>query len=225
MILRSDLKTAGWSFWMSLTFIILLALLHVLKSEIDPSWNFISEYQVGAFGWLMSLAFLALAMSCIFLSLALWRELNLAGKIGVVMLMLSATGMIIAAIFKTDPLNTTPELVTQSGKLHQLGAMLDQIPFAAIFISIALFRKKEWPVNRWSLIIAVILVWFGLIYFVASIRIQFPSDGKFGPNVLVGWQNRIMIVTQALWLMIVSKEVNKMTATINNHSGFVKQFE
>ena len=225
MILRSDLKTASWSFWTSLIFIGILASLHILKSKIDPSWNFISEYQVGAFGWLMSLAFLSLAMSCIFLSLALWRELNIAGKIGIIMLMLSAIGMIIAAIFKTDPLDTSPELVTQSGKLHQLGAMLDQIPFAAILISIALFRKKGWQVNRWSLIIALILVWFGFIYFVASIRAQFPADGKFGPNVLVGWQNRIMIVTQALWLIIVSKEVNKMTATINKHSGFIKQFE
>ena len=58
------------------------------------------------------------------------------------MLLLSAAGMFMAAIFKTDPLNTSPELVTQSGMLHQWGAMLDQIPFAAVLITIALFRKK-----------------------------------------------------------------------------------
>jgi hypothetical protein len=38
---------------------------------------------------------------------------------------------------------------------------------------------------------------------------QFPADGKFGPNVLVGWQNRIMIVTQAIWLAIIERQVKK----------------
>jgi len=205
----NDVSMTKWSFWAGTTFIVLLAMLHVIKPDIEPSWNFISEYQVGRFGWLMSLAFVSLALSCLFLSIALWNEVNLVGKIGIVMILLSSAGMFIAAIFKTDPLNTSPELVTQSGMLHQWGAMLDQIPFAALLITIALFRKREWHVNRWLLIVSLILVWFGMIYFIASIRMHFPADGKFGPNVLVGWQNRIMIVTQALWLILMAHEVNR----------------
>ncbi|HET6543451.1 MAG TPA: DUF998 domain-containing protein [Chryseolinea sp.] len=205
----NDVTMTKWSFYAGITFIVLLAMLHVIKPEIEPSWNFISEYQVGRFGWLMSLAFVSLASSCLFLSIGLWKNVNIVGKIGIVMILLSSAGMFIAAIFKTDPLNTSPELVTQSGMLHQWGAMLDQIPFAALLITIALFRKKEWDVNRWLLIVSLIFVWFGMIYFIASIRIHFPADGKFGPNVLVGWQNRIMIVTQALWLILVAHEVNR----------------
>ena len=205
----NDVTMTKWSFYAGITFIVLLAMLHVIKPEIEPSWNFISEYQVGRFGWLMSLAFVSLASSCLFLSIGLWKKVNIVGKIGLVMILLSSAGMFIAAIFKTDPLNTSPELVTQSGMLHQWGAMLDQIPFAALLITIALFRKKEWDVNRWLLIVSLIFVWFGMIYFIASIRIHFPADGKFGPNVLVGWQNRIMIVTQALWLILVAHEVNR----------------
>jgi hypothetical protein len=205
----NDTRLSSLSFWAGITFITILAMLHLLKPDIEPSWNFISEYQVGRFGWLMSLAFVSLGSCCLFLAIALWKEINLAGKVGIVMLILSAAGMFIAAIFKTDPLNTSPELVTQSGMLHQLGAMLDQIPFAALLITIALFRKKQWQINRWMLILSLILVWFGMIYFIASIRIHFPADGKFGPGVLVGWQNRIMIVTQALWLILVANEVNR----------------
>ena len=210
MLQNNNARMTVWSFITAAAFILILAILHLIKSDIEPSWNFISEYQVGRFGWLMSVAFLSLGLSCVFLSLDLWKDLNLAGKIGLILLLLSAAGMFVAAIFKTDPLNTSPEFVSQSGKLHQLGAMLDQVPFAALLITIAIFRKKQWSVNRWLLIISLILVWFGLIYFVASIRIHFPADGKFGPNVLVGWQNRIMIVTQALWLVAVSKEINRV---------------
>jgi hypothetical protein len=155
----------------------------------------------------MQLAFFSLAMSCTFFVFTLWSKINVVGKIGLVMLLISATGMIIATIFKTDPLNTSPELVTQSGKLHQLGAMLDQIPFATIFITISLFGKKEWHINRLLLIVALVLVWFGFIYFVGSIKSQFPADGKFGPNVLVGWQNRIMMITQTAWLALIARQV------------------
>lgn len=210
MFQNNNARMTMWSFVTATVFILILAILHLIKPDIDPSWNFISEYQVGRFGWLMSVAFLCLGMSCIFLSFDLWKELNIAGKIGIILLLLSAAGMFVAAVFKTDPLNTSPDLVSQSGKLHQLGAMLDQVPFAALLITIAIFRKRHWFVNRWLLIVSLVLVWFGLIYFITSVRINFPADGKFGPNVLVGWQNRVMIVTQALWLIVVSKEINRI---------------
>ena len=98
----NDVSMTKWSLWAGVTFIVLLAMLHLIKPDIEPSWNFISEYQVGQFGWLMSLAFVSLASSCLFLSIALWKEVNLVGKIGIVMILLSSAGMFIAAIFKTD---------------------------------------------------------------------------------------------------------------------------
>ena len=39
-----------------LGFALLLALLHVLRPDLDPSWRFISEYAVGSFGYLMIIA-------------------------------------------------------------------------------------------------------------------------------------------------------------------------
>ena len=202
-------KLANWSFYTAIAFIGILVLLHFIKPEIAPSWNFISEYEVGRFGWLMQTAFFTLALSCIFLVLALWKELNIVGKIGLIMLIIAATGMILAAIFKTDPLNTPANMVTQSGKLHQLGAMLDQVPFATIFITIAFFRKRTWSINRFLLIIALVMVWFGFIYFAGSVKAQFPADGRFGPSVTVGWQNRIMIITQAIWLVIIAQQYRR----------------
>jgi hypothetical protein len=38
-------------------FIILLASLHVLEPEFDPTWRFISEYALRKFGWLMQFLF------------------------------------------------------------------------------------------------------------------------------------------------------------------------
>ena len=199
-------KLINWSFCCSMGFIVILTALHFIKPEIAPSWNFISEYEIGRFGWLMQIAFFYLALSCIFLVLALWKQLNIVGKIGLIMLMIASAGMILAAIFKTDELNTPANLVTSSGRLHQTGAMLDQIPFAAILITIAFFRNKDWQVNSYILIMSLMLVWFGFICFVGSIQEQLPADGKFGPNITVGWQHRLMMITQAVWLAIIGQQ-------------------
>ena len=188
-------------------FLVILASLHFIKPGIDPSWNFISEYQVGAFGWLMSVAFFMLAMSCVFLIMALWRYLrNVAGMIGMLMLLLTAGGLLTAAFNPTDPINTRPELVTPEGELHQLGAMLDQVPFAAILLTIVLIRKYAyWKSRRKTLIGATLLVCVGLIVFIASMAIYMPADGVFGPHTPFGWPNRLMISVQAVWLMVVAR--------------------
>jgi hypothetical protein len=204
---------ANLSYRLALTFLVLLAALHIIQSDVDPSWNFISEYQVGRFGWLMSAAFLAMALSCISLSVALWQPSGVIGKIGLLLLLVSAAGMIMAAVFKTDPLNTSPEHVTSSGALHQMGAMLDSIPFASLLISLNLVRRhKAWKQSKSLLLWSTLAVWLGLIVFIVSMAILFPADGKFGPGVLLGWQNRIMIVTQCLWLAIVAREAVKINA-------------
>lgn len=197
-------KIAYVSGWL---FIVILIALHFIKSDIEPSWNFISEYQIGQFGWLMSLAFFALAISCIALSFALWKQTRWLGKIGLLGLIASASGMIIAGICKTDPLGTPLDQVTKSGELHQLGASLDQIPFAIILITISLIRNNDFWKGRKRLMFGLImLVWVGLLSFIISLAVQFPADRVFGPNVVVGWQNRLMIVTQAVWLIIVARQ-------------------
>ena len=86
--------------------------------------------------------------------------------------------MILAAIFKTDPLNTPANQLTLSGKLHQTGAMLDQIPFAAILITIAFFRNKNWQANNSILIMSLLFVWFGFFCFVGTIQEQLPRRWK-----------------------------------------------
>jgi hypothetical protein len=53
-------------------FVLLLGVLHVLARELDPTWRFVSEYQLGRVGVLMHLAFLALATSLAGSGVALW---------------------------------------------------------------------------------------------------------------------------------------------------------
>jgi hypothetical protein len=51
------ITAARITFWAAALFLVLIAVLHILKPEYDPSWRMISEYAIGRFGWVMQLAF------------------------------------------------------------------------------------------------------------------------------------------------------------------------
>lgn len=196
----------------TISFVVLLATLHILKPELDPSWRFISEYAIGEFGWVMILAFFFLAFSCVSLFVAIRSQVpTIAGKIGLVLLLITAVGMIIAGIFPTDPITTSREAMTSNGQLHELGALLDLMPFAAPLISWSLARHNQaWRTARRALVWTAGLPLIGLIVFMASVTFMLPSDGKFGPDVLVGWPNRILILTYCVWLGIVAWKANNL---------------
>lgn len=59
-----------------LLFVALLGLLHVLEPAFDPRWRFVSEYALGRYGWLMSIAFVALAVSLAAGALAVRRDVH-----------------------------------------------------------------------------------------------------------------------------------------------------
>src|SRR5437879_3260813 len=92
--------TAGYFSLVSVTlFPILLVLLHFLEPEFNAP-HLISEYQLGRFGWLMSLAFFCLASASLFLSRALWPDLRTqGGRVGRAWLLLIGIAYVGAGIF------------------------------------------------------------------------------------------------------------------------------
>jgi hypothetical protein len=187
-------------------FLILLAALHLIKPELDPSWRVISEYALGDYGWMMVLAFLSLAVSCVSLFVAIRSQTRtIGGKIGLAFLLVAAVGLIIAAIFTTDPITASHNELTTHGTLHGLGAALGTgFPIAAALIGWSLARNQTWSSARRSLIWAAGLAWIGFLVFALSMIVMFPDDGTFGPDVLIGWPNRFMIVAYSAWLMVVA---------------------
>ncbi len=64
-------------------FLLLLAALHLLEPEIDPSWHMISDYELGRYGFVMVLAFFSLAVSSASLFIAIRLQVRtVAGYIG-----------------------------------------------------------------------------------------------------------------------------------------------
>jgi hypothetical protein len=199
---------ARLSFAAAATFLVLLVALHYLKPRLDPSWRMVSEYEIGRYGWVMVVAFLSLASSCVALIAAIKPQIRTTGgRIGLALLLISASGMTVAAIFTSDPITASRSELTTHGNLHGLGALLGipSFPVAATLISLSLARDQGWSAARRSLLWMAALTWIGLLVFISSVAIMLPrGNGEFGPDVLIGWPNRLLVLSYSTWLMIVA---------------------
>src|SRR5215207_4567441 len=189
------------------TLVVLLAALHFIEGELDPSWHFISEYAIGDYGWMMVVAFLSLALSYVRLFVAIRLQLRtIVGHIGLALLLVSALGLTIAAIFTTDPITVSEDALTTEGTLHNLGGTLGMaMPFAAGLIGWRLARIPAWSSAKGSLLWATGLALVAFVVSFVSIGVMVSqSGGKFCPEVLVGWPNRIEMIAYSVWLMVVA---------------------
>lgn len=101
--------------------IIALAALHLLKPEVSPSRNMISQYALGRHGWVMTLFFgaLAAASASLFGGLIVHAQ-SFLGRIGLAFLLAAAIGLAMAARFPMDPAGTPRDQMSLSGKMHGL---------------------------------------------------------------------------------------------------------
>lgn len=195
--------------------LVLLAALHVIKPEFDPSWRMVSEYAIGEHGWVMRLAFLSLAFSFASLFVAIRSQTRtVGGRIGLAVLLASAAAMSAAAVFAIDPITASKDELTTHGNLHALASMIGVpgLPVAAVLISRGLARNRAWSSARRSLLWSANLTWISVLLIVLTLAVMLPqAGGKFGPDVLIGWPNRLMIVAYCAWLMVVAWRVAQLT--------------
>jgi hypothetical protein len=184
-------------------FLMLLAALHFLEPEFDPSKRLISEYELGRYGWIMSLAFFSLGFGV----LATLRSTGEAstgrrGRIGRWWFRAISIAFFGGAIFY--PYRPP----TFASYIHGLCGVIVIVtfPMAATLYGSALGHNERWTALHRQLRWATVLVWVGLLLFAGSVIVfgimSQPVD-RSNPNLLVGWQNRFMIVTYSIWLMVV----------------------
>jgi hypothetical protein len=198
---------AQLAFARAFTFVVLLAALHFIERELDPSWHFISEYAIGDYSRMMEVAFLSLALSYVSLFVAIRSQLRtIVGRIGLALLLVSALGLTIAAFFTTDPIAVSEDALTTEGTLHNLGGTLSMaMPFAAGLIGWRLARIPAWSSSKGPLLWATGLALVAFVVSFMSIGVMVSqSGGKVGPEVLVGWPNRIEVIAYSVWLMMVA---------------------
>ena len=82
-----------------------------------------------------------------------------------------------------------------------------------------------WKQAKKKLLWSTFFVWVGLIVFLVSMAVLFPANGKFGPDVLMDWPNRIMISVQCIWLVVVARQAIKINTAFNPSSAQTKSYK
>jgi hypothetical protein len=157
----------------------------------------VSEYALGGYAWVLSLMFLAWALSCITLFFAIRLQVHtVGGKIGLGSLLLSAVGMSMAAFFDINH------------GLHGLATMIGNLPFliAAVLTSNSLVRNPFWAPARRSLLWMANLPWVSVVLMVIALFVGLSrSGGEFGPGVPIGWPNRFVVLAYCGWLITTAR--------------------
>ena len=193
----------------------LLLSLHVLSPEYSPAWRMISEYADGNFGWILSLMFLAYGASSLTLAFAIRSEVSTPrGKTGVALLTLAGIGAASAAQFDLN-----------QAALHDLAGVVGIVclPVAALLISPALAAQAAWRSARKPILLAANLTWVTVVLFVASFVLMIatfaqvlgslpstpPAELPAGVIAVVGWTNRLVVLSAWTWVSVVAWHGNK----------------
>jgi hypothetical protein len=207
-------NAARAAFALAAMVLLLLAALHVLSPEFDPSWRVVSEYANGRYGWVLSLMFACWALSTWALAYAIRPLLTTtAGKTGWWFLVVAGVGDALAAFFDINQ------------PMHGVAGLLGVVglPVAALTISMTLVRNPAWSPAGKQLLWTANLTWIVLLLMVASLPLMFvtyvhagghvPANGAplplgtvlpAGVIALVGYFNRLLIVVYCAWAMVTA---------------------
>ena len=186
--------------------LVALIALHILKPELHPSRTMISRYALGPYGWIMALCFAAFGMASGSLAVAMVPHVRApSGRIGIALLLTAAVGLVMAARFPMDPVNTPRAQMSHSGRMHSVAFLLG-VPSMVLAVLVLSFALRGQLYAGWLLMTIAAVVWISLIVMIA-IMIKVgpgrPPDPN-GPERFVGLPNRLLMVAYAVWLMIAA---------------------
>jgi hypothetical protein len=143
-----SLTAARLSIAAAITYQVILIALIFLRPDLDPSWHTLSEWAIGPYGWIMSMAFLIWAVSYGSLYVSIRSQMRgIGGKIGLGILLICTMGTVGVGLFTSDPFDTPPDALSTTGTIHIISgpSALMLLPLAALLISLGLaLKNKAW---------------------------------------------------------------------------------
>ncbi|MGL6182619.1 MAG: DUF998 domain-containing protein [Aestuariivirga sp.] len=186
-----------------------LLALHWLSPELAPSWRMVSEYANGQHGAVLTVMFLAWALSAFALVIALWPlGAGWLGLIGLFFLILAGVGEAMGGLFDINH------------KLHGLafGIGVPTFVIAAILLTFA-GRAAGLTIPLWSGFLPLLSV----VAMAAAMMMMFSGLKAAGitmtadsgplaalPDGMVawsGWANRLVFAAYYLWVLLAARAV------------------
>lgn len=177
-----------------------IVLLHVLRTDFDPKYRYLSEYARGRYGILMTSTFFALSAGSLALSFGLWRSVSskLHFLPGLLLWVIWACAVFLAGIYTGDLQGTPP---TQIGKIHDQMGMIAfpsatlAIPLLSLALRWETGWRSAWPATMLLSLLSVVVV------------VCFLALDRFGQMGLGGLDQRIFLGATLIWIWIVGRKM------------------
>lgn len=179
-------------------FAVIVCLLHFLRPDKNMLSCFVSEYAVGDYGLLMTIAFYALTFAATLLLRGLLLNTK-SSKTSKITLIIFCVGMLLVAIFPTD---IPGELPTDRGLIHGFAALIALTGLGFSMIAWGVVFKKNNTLHK----LAKPSIFYGvvslalLIIFIAS------------PISFRGLTQRFLLTWDISWLFWVSRKLYQNAA-------------
>jgi hypothetical membrane protein len=179
---RSTAVALAWGAAATAVFyLVVLAVLHVLRTDVDPATDPVSDYAVGDYGMLEVFAMLAVGLGALALTAAL-HQTPRRSMVGLVLLAVFGLAKVAQAFFPIDVGDET----TTSGSIH---SVLGTMAFFALPVAAVLLSRSRGGVE---MVIAVLLA-------VAMVAV-FVSNTVGG----VGIAQRVFLVLSSIWVLVTA---------------------
>lgn len=188
-----------------LLFVAIVSLLHFLRPDKNMLSCFVSEYAVGNYSWLMTIAFYALAFAATLLLRSLLLN-STSSKTSKITLGFFCAGMLLVAIFPTDIPGEPP---TPRGLIHGFAALIALASLGISMIAWGIVFKKNNHLHK----LAKPSVFYGVISLV--LLIVFIAS----PISFRGLTQRFLLAWDISWLFLIGCKLYHNTAVVDTSNA------
>ena len=187
-------------------FAVIVCLLHFLRPDKNRLSCFVSEYAVGNYSWLMTIAFYILSFAAALLLRGLLLNTT-SSKTSNITLGIFCAGMLLVAIFPTD---VPVEPPTSRGLIHGFAALIALTSLGISMIAWGVTFKTNNTLHK----LAKPSIFYGVVSLVLfTIFIASPISYR-------GLTQRFLLACDISWLFLVSRKLYLHSAFVCHSSGY-----
>jgi hypothetical protein len=177
-------------------YVAVIALLHVLRTDYDPGYRYLSEYVVGPYGALMTSTFFDLGIGSLALFLGVWQSVSSKVRFlpGLLLWLTWACAVSLAGIYPGD-LQGSPQ--TRIGQIHNLSGM---IAFASASLALPLLSLPLRWEQRWR------SVWLSALGLSLGAVTCFFAMDWLAEFRLAGLAQRMFLGMTLAWMFILARK-------------------
>jgi hypothetical membrane protein len=171
-----------------------IAALHFLRPDVNPVLEPISNYGVGPYGFLLTVADIGSVLATLALVFGLYLGIAQPGRsyVGLFLLALYGVSELLAGIF---PIDVGGEATT-AGTIHTIGGNISFfcLPIAAILLSLRMGKDEQWrSIRRPALALSIVVV-LTVILTIAG----------FNLGIGFGVTQRVANLAVLIWMLVVA---------------------